>query len=172
MNKDYKIESQGRAANISGQKAEFSAQEMLLEKGLQSRRLDYRAANSHDCCRYKKTDHYVESLQLVVECKHQDVGGTADQKLENEIHNATLNFSDANTRFQGIKKIRHYVILLSGKHWQKEINQHKVENAKLLVEKFKLHPDTFMGDLETIDIIYKEQFPNYLEKIKNNLTFE
>ena len=172
MNKDYKIQSQGRTANISGQKAELSAKEILFESGLESKRLKYRAANSHESCGLKKTDHYVESLQLVVECKHQDVSGTADQKLENEIHNATINFSDANTIYQGIKKIRHYVILLSGKHWDKETNQHKVENARLLIKKFKSHPETFMGDLETIDIIYKEQFPNYLEKIKNNLTFQ
>ena len=155
--------TQGALANESGKKGEISTLKLLNLLGFKPQKLSYKPANSEPKVRKKRTDHYIPELGLVLENKHQDVPGTADQKLENEIFNATRNFTDANLIPQGIEPIRHYAIVLSGKHWAKPGPSHKVRVARELIQVLKTMGE--FQDLETVRIILKEELPQLIQEI-------
>lgn len=159
--------TQGGKANESGKKGEISTLKLLKLLGLEPSRLKYKPANSQPKVYRKTTDHYIEELGLVLENKHQDVSGTADQKLEHEIFNATRNFTDANLIPQGIKPIRHYAIVLSGVHWAKPGPSHKIRVARELIEVLKATGQ--LQDLKTVQIISKEELPQFIEQMEKEL---
>lgn len=156
--------TQGALANESGKKGEISTLKLLKLLGFKPQKLSYKPAKSKREVHKKRTDHYIPELGLVLENKHQDVSGTADQKLENEIFNATRNFTDANLIPQGIEPIRHYAIVLSGKHWTKPGPNHKIRVARELIQVLKTAGQ--FQDLKTVQIISKEELPQFIQQIE------
>jgi len=157
-------DSQGAKANASGQKSESAVKKILKGFGYNPVRLSYKPANCASGVYKRRTDHYVSELSTIFECKHQDVGGTADQKLENEIWNATLNFTNENMEKNNSMPISHYVIVLTGSHWDKPGANHKVETAKKLVGTLK--ENGLMGDLKTLEIIRKDELSSRINSLK------
>lgn len=156
--------TQGGKANESGSRGEKQVGKDLNSLGLRSIELKYYPTDATAGVGQKKTDHYVPTRAAVVEVKNQDVGGTADQKLENEIWNAVHNFTIDNFRKQGLTPVKHYVIVVTGAHWSKPTSRHKLHRAKQLVQFLK--DNDYTGDLETLEVVTREEFPALIETIR------
>lgn len=99
---------QGAKANNNGILFEKSVEQFLVQSGHTVYPSPRYKAVWHGGRRLNETDIYLKDIDTQIECKFQDVGGTADQKYGSEIQNA-------------YEKIRceHYILLYGGAHWDK-----------------------------------------------------
>lgn len=126
------FQSQGARANKSG-----NIFEGKVSAHLDSLKEEYVRQYSYEPFgggRKRRADFYLPSDKTIVEAKNQDVPGTADQKLENEIWTAYETFHDN-------PDVERYIIVLGGKHWQKESQAYKIERARRLAEKLTVESE-------------------------------
>jgi len=108
--------SQGAKANYSGQKLEQAVENILKGFGL-SYHSQVKFTDIYGNPR-SKMDFYIEDFDLGIECKRQEVGGTADQKMPFVVKNLE--------KFPA----KNGLIVLDGAHFHARIGIHDYLNSE------------------------------------------
>ena len=115
--------SQGGAAVKSGQELERKVKDILENYGVV-----YKSQVKFEDCYNSprsKMDFYIEDIDCAVECKRQEVAGTADQKLPFVLENLK--------RFPASNGL----LILDGYHYQNKMGIHDYLNSKIGHDNFE-----------------------------------
>lgn len=132
----YQTISQGRAANLSGKEFEEYIASILDSLDIQYE-TQTKYTNLYGSPR-ARMDFYVPLLNLYIECKNQNVGGSVDEKIPFCLANLLAQDGDS-------------ILVLGGRHFATERGQHIIEWAKEFVDGTKckvLYQDDFADTMQ------------------------
>tara|TARA_R110000822_G_scaffold90051_3_gene208264 strand:+ start:3313 stop:3789 length:477 start_codon:yes stop_codon:yes gene_type:complete len=150
---------QGTKANISGKGFEVRIKSQLNRRGHKTiKPAGYRAMWSSGSTKPRNKpdiEFWIGNQLIIVECKNQNVAGTADQKGGTELYNAAQNI-----------KCDHYILLYGGRWWNAGRGKNLFISYQKMAADFARHPHTFMKAARNLHVVREADFDALINKIK------
>lgn len=151
--------SQGKKANISGKEFEVIIKNQLNNRGHEALKpAPYKAIWHNGSGKLRNRPDIelrIGNQKIIVECKNQNVSGTADQKGGTELYNAAQNI-----------KCDHYILVYGGSWWDSGRGKNLFISYQKMAANFALHPGTFMKAARNLHVVRGTDFGALLKKIE------
>lgn len=141
--------SQGANANYSGAAFEGDMCGWLRKHGHKTSRYRYKALWYNK--QLNETDGWLKEDRIMIECKNQDVNGTADQKFAAVLMDAHYSID--------IDACKHYVLVYGGSWWEYGRGLNIYNNARRIAKDIN---EKFSVDDKEIHVMKFDEFKKWL----------
>jgi len=151
---------QGAKANKSGKKFEVVVEGICRRAGYKTVEPEkYKAiwhSGSTKALNEPDKQLLIGNKKVIIECKNQNVGGTADQKGGTELYNAAQKI-----------KCDHFILVYGGTWWDTGRGKNLFISYQKMAVDFARHPRTFLKAARNLHVIRLGELPVLLKEIEN-----
>jgi hypothetical protein len=151
---------QGAKAVKSGKKFELRVEGIIRHAGYKTvKPKKYKAIwNNGTVKAFNEPDKQltIGTKKVIIECKNQNVSGTADQKGGTELYNAAQKI-----------KCDHYILVYGGTWWNAGRGKNLFISYQKMAADFARHPRTFLRAAKNLHVIRPGELPALLKGIEN-----